>query len=98
MLWKVGVSSSSVAMNFGQSKSRVYLRKLTRFVDDFTVVQAGDPEVMVTVINETKSSHSLFMFLVVDNRQKATAAGGIPIYCLRREVGFSDKEMVTSEY
>lgn len=62
MLWKVGVSSSHVAMNFGQSKSRVFLRKLARFVDDFIVVQSGDPEVMVAVINETKSSHSVHVF------------------------------------
>lgn len=37
------------------------------------------------------------MFLVVGNKKKATSVGGIPTYCLGREVGFSDKEMV-SEY
>ncbi|KAB0398177.1 hypothetical protein E2I00_000230, partial [Balaenoptera physalus] len=33
-----------------------------------------DTAVMVTMISETKSSHSLFIPLVVDNRQTATAA------------------------
>eukprot|EP00069_Balaena_mysticetus_P004610 bmy_17514T0 len=52
----------------------VFSGKLARLVDGSIVLQSYDPAVMVTMISETKSSHSLFMPLVVDNRQTATAA------------------------
>lgn len=94
---KLGTTSRDVAVNLGQSTPGVLLGKLARFVDGSIVVESDDTAVMVTVIGETKSSRSLFLTLVVDNRQKATTAGGIPTYSLRREVGFSDKEMITSE-
>ncbi|TKC45320.1 hypothetical protein EI555_004636 [Monodon monoceros] len=52
----------------------VFSGKLARLVDGSIVLQSYDTAVMVTVISETKSSHSPFMPLVVDNRQTATAA------------------------
>ncbi|KAL6082331.1 hypothetical protein STEG23_021486, partial [Scotinomys teguina] len=51
---------------------------------------------MVTAVSKTKPSPSQFMPLVVDYRQKAAAAGRIPTNYLRREIGSSDKEILTS--
>ncbi|XP_013005527.1 polyribonucleotide nucleotidyltransferase 1, mitochondrial isoform X2 [Cavia porcellus] len=51
---------------------------------------------MVTAVSKTKPSASQFMPLVVDYRQKAAAAGRIPTNHLRREIGSSDKEILTS--
>ena len=57
-------------MKLGQKK-QVFSGKLARFVDSSIVVLSDDTTVMVTANGETKSSHSLFMPLVVHNRQKA---------------------------
>uniref|UniRef100_A0A452RWF0 polyribonucleotide nucleotidyltransferase n=1 Tax=Ursus americanus TaxID=9643 RepID=A0A452RWF0_URSAM len=70
--------------------------KLARFADGSAVVQSGDTAVMVTAVSKTKPSPSQFMPLVVDYRQKAAAAGRIPTNYLRREIGSSDKEILTS--
>ncbi|XP_025057355.1 polyribonucleotide nucleotidyltransferase 1, mitochondrial isoform X2 [Alligator sinensis] len=70
--------------------------KLARFADGCAVVQLGDTSVMVTAVSKTKSSVSQFMPLVVDYRQKAAAAGRIPTNYLRRELGTTDKEILTS--
>uniref|UniRef100_A0A8C0IDP6 polyribonucleotide nucleotidyltransferase n=1 Tax=Bubo bubo TaxID=30461 RepID=A0A8C0IDP6_BUBBB len=56
----------------------------------------GDTAVMVTAVSKTKPSASQFMPLVVDYRQKAAAAGRIPTNYLRRELGSTDKEILTS--
>uniref|UniRef100_A0A8C5IQN6 polyribonucleotide nucleotidyltransferase n=1 Tax=Junco hyemalis TaxID=40217 RepID=A0A8C5IQN6_JUNHY len=56
----------------------------------------GDTAVMVTAVSKTKPSPSQFMPLVVDYRQKAAAAGRIPTNYLRRELGSTDKEILTS--
>uniref|UniRef100_A0A8B9SA61 Polyribonucleotide nucleotidyltransferase 1, mitochondrial n=1 Tax=Apteryx owenii TaxID=8824 RepID=A0A8B9SA61_APTOW len=70
--------------------------KLARFADGSAVVQLGDTAVMVTAVSKTKPSPSQFMPLVVDYRQKAAAAGRIPTNYLRRELGSTDKEILTS--
>uniref|UniRef100_A0A8C0F1P8 polyribonucleotide nucleotidyltransferase n=1 Tax=Bubo bubo TaxID=30461 RepID=A0A8C0F1P8_BUBBB len=70
--------------------------KLARFADGSAVVQLGDTAVMVTAVSKTKPSASQFMPLVVDYRQKAAAAGRIPTNYLRRELGSTDKEILTS--
>ncbi|XP_051936129.1 polyribonucleotide nucleotidyltransferase 1, mitochondrial isoform X2 [Hippocampus zosterae] len=51
---------------------------------------------MVTAVSKTKPSPSQFMPLVVDYRQKAAAAGRIPTNYLRRELGTTDNEILTS--
>ncbi|NWR17507.1 PNPT1 nucleotidyltransferase, partial [Emberiza fucata] len=70
--------------------------KLAKFADGSAVVQLGDTAVMVTAVSKTKPSPSQFMPLVVDYRQKAAAAGRIPTNYLRRELGSTDKEILTS--
>ncbi|NWI59112.1 PNPT1 nucleotidyltransferase, partial [Calyptomena viridis] len=70
--------------------------KLAKFADGSAVVQLGDTAVMVTAVSKTKPTTSQFMPLVVDYRQKAAAAGRIPTNYLRRELGSTDKEILTS--
>jgi polyribonucleotide nucleotidyltransferase len=70
--------------------------KLARFTDGCAVAQMGDTAVMVTAVSKTKPSSVNFMPLTVDYRQKAAAAGRIPTNFMRRELGPSEKEILTS--
>uniref|UniRef100_A0A8C3Y4R5 polyribonucleotide nucleotidyltransferase n=1 Tax=Catharus ustulatus TaxID=91951 RepID=A0A8C3Y4R5_CATUS len=80
----------------GGKKMELSSGKLAKFADGSAVVQLGDTAVMVTAVSKTKPSPSQFMPLVVDYRQKAAAAGRIPTNYLRRELGSTDKEILTS--
>lgn len=51
---------------------------------------------MVTAVSKTKPSFSGFTPLVVDYRQKSAAAGRIPTNFLRRELGATEREVLTS--
>lgn len=51
---------------------------------------------MVTTVSKVTASSSSFLPLVVDYRQKAAAAGRIPTNFLRRELGRSETEILTS--
>uniref|UniRef100_A0A669QCG8 polyribonucleotide nucleotidyltransferase n=1 Tax=Phasianus colchicus TaxID=9054 RepID=A0A669QCG8_PHACC len=92
------VSGRAVTTAFFLSNRKMELSsgKLARFADGAAVVQLGDTAVMVTAVSKTKPSASQFMPLVVDYRQKAAAAGRIPTNYLRRELGTTDKEILTS--
>ncbi|XP_044910171.1 polyribonucleotide nucleotidyltransferase 1, mitochondrial isoform X2 [Felis catus] len=94
-LWG-GAGFRAVAVDLGSRKLEISSGKLARFADGSAVVQSGDTAVMVTAVSKTKPSPSQFMPLVVDYRQKAAAAGRIPTNYLRREIGSSDKEILTS--
>uniref|UniRef100_A0A2K5CSD6 Polyribonucleotide nucleotidyltransferase 1, mitochondrial n=1 Tax=Aotus nancymaae TaxID=37293 RepID=A0A2K5CSD6_AOTNA len=94
-LWG-SAGSRAVAVDLGTRKLEISSGKLARFADGSAVVQSGDTAVMVTAVSKTKPSPSQFMPLVVDYRQKAAAAGRIPTNYLRREIGTSDKEILTS--
>ncbi|XP_038607545.1 polyribonucleotide nucleotidyltransferase 1, mitochondrial [Tachyglossus aculeatus] len=91
-----GSGSSAVAVDLDGRKLEISSGKLARFADGCAVVKLGDTSVMVTAVSKTKPSPSQFMPLVVDYRQKAAAAGRIPTNYLRRELGSSDKEILTS--
>ena len=58
----------------------------------------GDTAVLVTAVSKTKSNSATasFLPLTVDYRQKAAAAGRIPTNFLRRELGSTEKEILTS--
>jgi len=70
--------------------------KYARFADGCAVASLGDTSVMVTAVCQRQSSTSSFVPLVVDYRQKAAAAGRIPTNFLRRELGPSEHEILTS--
>lgn len=67
-----------------------------RLADGCAVATLGDTSVMVTAVSKTKPSTSNFLPLVVDYRQKSAAAGRIPTNFFRRELGPSEKEILTS--
>uniref|UniRef100_A0AAQ5XB96 Polyribonucleotide nucleotidyltransferase 1, mitochondrial n=1 Tax=Amphiprion ocellaris TaxID=80972 RepID=A0AAQ5XB96_AMPOC len=85
-----------VGVNLGEKKLEISSGRFARFADGSAVVQLGDTSVMVTAVSKTKPSPSQFMPLVVDYRQKAAAAGRIPTNYLRRELGTTDNEILTS--
>ncbi|XP_056147765.1 polyribonucleotide nucleotidyltransferase 1, mitochondrial [Lampris incognitus] len=85
-----------VGVDLGEKKLEISTGRFARFADGSAVVQMGDTSVMVTTVSKTKPSPSQFMPLVVDYRQKAAAAGRIPTNYLRRELGTTDNEILTS--
>ncbi|XP_075059947.1 polyribonucleotide nucleotidyltransferase 1, mitochondrial [Mixophyes fleayi] len=89
-------ASGSVCVELCGRKLEIASGKLARFADGCAVVKLGDTSVMVTAVSKTKPSPSQFMPLVVDYRQKAAAAGRIPTNHLRRELGPTPHEILTS--
>ncbi|TNN63719.1 Polyribonucleotide nucleotidyltransferase 1, mitochondrial [Liparis tanakae] len=95
-----------LVVDLGEKKLEISSGTFARFADGSAVVQGclmtflslklGDTSVMVTAVSKTKPSPSQFMPLVVDYRQKAAAAGRIPTNHLRRELGTTDNEILTS--
>lgn len=70
--------------------------KLAKFADGCAVGTLGDTSVMVTAVSKTKPTHSNITPLTVDYRQKSAAAGRIPTNFLRRELGATEREILTS--
>lgn len=71
--------------------------KYARFADGSVIASLGDTSVMVTAVCKKQSSaNSTFLPLIVDYRQKAAAAGRIPTNFLRRELGPTEREILTS--
>jgi polyribonucleotide nucleotidyltransferase len=72
--------------------------KLARFADGSCVATCGSTSVLVTTVCPIQSSSNAqgFVPLTVDYRQKAAAAGRIPTNFLRRELGPSDREILTA--
>ncbi|KAF9801531.1 hypothetical protein SFRURICE_012177 [Spodoptera frugiperda] len=67
-----------------------------RFADGACVATLGNTAILSTVVSKAKQSSSSFLPLVVDYRQKAAAAGRIPTNFLRRELGPTEREILTS--
>lgn len=86
----------SLGVDLGEKKLEISSGRLAKFADGSAVVKLGETSVMVTAVSKTKPSPSQFMPLVVDYRQKAAAAGRIPTNYLRRELGTTDNEILTS--
>lgn len=71
--------------------------KYARFANGTAVCQMGNTSMMVTAVTKDSSSSTHnFMPLTVDFRQKYAAAGRIPTNFLRRELGVSEKEILSS--
>uniref|UniRef100_A0A8K9V777 Polyribonucleotide nucleotidyltransferase 1 n=1 Tax=Oncorhynchus mykiss TaxID=8022 RepID=A0A8K9V777_ONCMY len=84
--WNSHGTIRKVGVDFGENYSDAF----------HLFIQLGDTTVMVTAVSKTKPSPSQFMPLVVDYRQKAAAAGRIPTNHLRRELGTTENEILTS--
>ncbi|XP_011305929.1 polyribonucleotide nucleotidyltransferase 1, mitochondrial [Fopius arisanus] len=92
-------SEVNVLLSHGSSKRSLGIStgQLAKFADGCGVVTSGDTSVMATCVSKTHSpSTSGFLPLVVDYRQKASAAGRIPTNFLRRELGPTEHEILTS--
>lgn len=71
--------------------------KYARFANGSGVCQMGNTSMMVTAVSrDTPNSNQNFMPLTVDFRQKYAAAGRIPTNFLRRELGVSEREILSS--
>ncbi|KAG6441956.1 hypothetical protein O3G_MSEX002119 [Manduca sexta] len=70
--------------------------RYARFADGACVATFGNTSVLSTVVSKAKQSNNSFLPLVVDYRQKAAAAGRIPTNFFRRELGPSEREILTS--
>lgn len=71
--------------------------KLARFANGTAVCQMGDTAVMVTAVAKPKPTPGQnFMPLVVDYRLKNAASGRIPMNFMRRELGPSEKEILSA--
>ncbi|CAF3353393.1 unnamed protein product [Rotaria socialis] len=73
------------------------INELARFSDGSAIAQLNNTSVLVTTVSKAKSSsnQSSFLPLTVDYREKAAAAGRIPTNHLRRELGLTDREILT---
>ncbi|KAL1263594.1 hypothetical protein QQF64_006333 [Cirrhinus molitorella] len=91
-----GFHERTVAVSLADRRLEISTGKLARFADGCAVVRLGETSVMVTAVSKTKPAAAQFMPLVVDYRQKAAAAGRIPTNYLRREMGTTDSEILTS--
>ncbi|CAH2241699.1 jg26996 [Pararge aegeria aegeria] len=70
--------------------------RYARFADGACVATLGNTSVLSTVVSKAKQSSSNFLPLLVDYRQKAAAAGRIPTNFLRKELGPTEREILTS--
>lgn len=72
--------------------------KYARFANGTGVCEEGKTSMMVTAVSKDAptNSSSNFMPLTVDFRQKYAAAGRIPTNFLRRELGVSEREILSS--
>ncbi|XP_076259411.1 polyribonucleotide nucleotidyltransferase 1 isoform X1 [Rhynchophorus ferrugineus] len=89
--------ATEVVVDFANGRNLILSTgQYAKLADGCAVGTLGDTSVMVTVVSKTKPSPSNFLPLVVDYRQKSAAAGRIPTNFFRRELGPTEKEILTS--
>ncbi|KAK5648579.1 hypothetical protein RI129_003471 [Pyrocoelia pectoralis] len=84
-----------VAFSNGR-KLKLSTGKYAKLADGSAVGTIGDTSVMVTAVSKSKPTSGNFTPLIVDYRQKSAAAGRIPTNFLRRELGATEREILTS--
>ncbi|KAJ8976534.1 hypothetical protein NQ317_017941 [Molorchus minor] len=92
-----GLNAPEVNIPFSNGRNlNISTGQYARLADGCAVATLGDTSVMVTVVSKTKPSSTGFLPLVVDYRQKSAAAGRIPTNFFRRELGPSEREILTA--
>ncbi|XP_014094540.3 polyribonucleotide nucleotidyltransferase 1, mitochondrial [Bactrocera oleae] len=88
----------SVEVKFSNGRNMtISSGKFARFANGTSVCQMGDTAVMVTAVAKPKQAPGAsFMPLVVDYRLKSAASGRIPMNFMRRELGPSEKEILSA--
>ncbi|XP_014768879.1 polyribonucleotide nucleotidyltransferase 1, mitochondrial [Octopus bimaculoides] len=94
--WQKRSKHGEIDVDIGMRKLKITTGKFARFADGAAMVELGGTAVLVTAVCSEKVSSSGFMPLTVDFRQKAAAAGRIPTNYLRREIGSTQHEILTS--
>lgn len=80
----------------GRSSLSLSASEYAKFSDGCAIAKLGETSVMVTAVSKTKPSASGFLPLTVDYRQKAAAAGRIPMNFHRKEGAATEHEILTS--
>lgn len=70
--------------------------KYARFASGSVIAKYGDTSVMCTAVRRNVATDNSILPLTVYYRQKAAATGRIPTNFFRRELGFTDQEILTS--
>ncbi|XP_015171865.1 PREDICTED: polyribonucleotide nucleotidyltransferase 1, mitochondrial [Polistes dominula] len=70
--------------------------KYARLSNSSTVASIGDTSVMVTAVCSKSSSNKSMLPLTIDYRQKSAAVGRIPTNFMRRDIGSTEYEILTS--
>jgi polyribonucleotide nucleotidyltransferase len=88
-----------VAQNAASASSEVLTfeaANLAKFADGACTCSLGDTSVLVTAVSHKapKNNHNNFLPLTVNYKQKAAAAGRIPMTHLRRDIGITEKEVL----
>ncbi|KAK3738909.1 hypothetical protein RRG08_006477 [Elysia crispata] len=94
--WKNEFAIPELEVEIGETTLKFSSGKLARFADGAAVAQLGETSVLVTAVSQRQSTTQSFLPLTVDYRQKAAAAGRIPTNHLRREIGPTEREILTS--
>ncbi|CAG9128227.1 unnamed protein product [Plutella xylostella] len=90
-------SVADIEVPFSNSNNlKLSTGRYARFADGSSIATLGNTSVLSTVVSKAKAGPSSFLPLTVDYRQKAAAAGRIPTNFLRRELGPTEKEILTS--
>lgn len=93
-----------LASNIGKVVARTTASKpisfevanLAKFSDGSCTCSLGDTTILVTAVSSKTPKPGGFVPLSVEYKQKAAAAGRIPMTHLRRDVGITEKEILTS--
>ncbi|KZC06351.1 Polyribonucleotide nucleotidyltransferase 1, mitochondrial [Dufourea novaeangliae] len=70
--------------------------KYARFASGSIIAKFGNTSVMTTAVKKDVPTDSNVLPLIVDYRQKAAATGRIPTNYFRKELGYTDHEILTS--
>ncbi|XP_043582523.1 polyribonucleotide nucleotidyltransferase 1, mitochondrial [Bombus pyrosoma] len=70
--------------------------KYARFTSGSVTATLGNTSVMTTVVRKNEPCNDSITPLIVNYRQKASAIGRIPTNFLRREIGYTDHEILIS--
>ncbi|XP_071869132.1 polyribonucleotide nucleotidyltransferase 1 [Bombus fervidus] len=78
------------------SKITLSSGKYARFTSGSVIATLGNTSVMSTVVRKNEPCSGSIIPLTVNYRQKASAIGRIPTNFLRREIGYTDHEILIS--
>lgn len=81
---------------FFRSEIKLSTGKYARFTSGSVIATVGDTSIMTTVVRNNVLSNNSIIPLTVNYRQKAAAIGRIPTNFFRRELGYTDNEILVS--